>query len=236
MKALIFDYGNTLIEFGPRQCEIEFNNLADTLGKTFGPCDREQLAAIRGRQIMAPFTNDLQENDMHAICRELIEGLYAIHPESDQVDALYQTRHDSFLQVVEMPEETRSLLYRLKEKYIIGLISNYPVSSFLHDSFRKLNISDLFESVVISGDLGLVKPHPMLFETIRENLSLPADQCVYVGDNWLADIQGAKRAGMKAIHITQYSPHQHFDPVNNDHHPDATINHILELEEAILKV
>jgi len=60
-------------------------------------------------------------------------------------------------------------------------------------------------------------------------LGVAPEECVYVGDNWLADIQGAKRIGMKAIHITQHAPYEQFHPEDSDHEPDARIEHLSEL-------
>ena len=52
---------------------------------------------------------------------------------------------------------------------------------------------------------------------------------LYVGDNWLGDIQGAKRFGMKAAWIRQYIPYEDFPENPGDHQPDLVVEHLSEL-------
>jgi FMN phosphatase YigB (HAD superfamily) len=65
---------------------------------------------------------------------------------------------------------------------------------------------------------------------LLEGLELEAGQCVYIGDNWLADVQGAKGIGMRAILTTQHVPYEKFERREGDHEPDARIGHLGELE------
>jgi FMN phosphatase YigB (HAD superfamily) len=82
----------------------------------------------------------------------------------------------------------------------------------------------------VSGEVGFVKPHPRPYELMLDGLGLNADQCVYVGDNWLADVQGAKGVGMRAVLTTQHVPYERFEPKEGDHQPEARIGNLSELE------
>ena len=76
IKAVVFDYGNTLVEFGPKQVVIQNESLFSLLVKLFGACDRELFTSIRHRQIIAPYdTDEFIENNREGICVELIEKL-----------------------------------------------------------------------------------------------------------------------------------------------------------------
>ena len=57
ISAIIFDYGNTLIEFGPRQVAIQYEALLQCLTRMFNHCDQDELKRIRDKQIMAPYNN-----------------------------------------------------------------------------------------------------------------------------------------------------------------------------------
>jgi FMN phosphatase YigB (HAD superfamily) len=70
-----------------------------------------------------------------------------------------------------------------------------------------------------------------MYDTIVERLGVAPERCLMVGDNWLADIQGAKRAGMFAAHITQYETVEHFEPGPDDHPADLTITTLAELND-----
>ena len=63
-----------------------------------------------------------------------------------------------------------------------------------------------------------------------EGLGLSPAACVHVGDNWLADIQGAKGAGLQAVHTTEHVSYQDFEPQPGDLEPDARIGALAELE------
>jgi HAD superfamily hydrolase (TIGR01549 family) len=234
IKAVLFDYGNTLIEYGPRQVEAQYVALEKELSRLFGHCDSSRLKAIRDRQAMAPYNNGYVENDMKLISGELIEEMYQVIPEDAQILALIETRYKAFVRAIEVSSDVPSLLTKLRDQYRLGLVSNYPCSRSIEGSLKRTGLRDLFEAVVVSGDLGYAKPHPKPFEMMLDHLKLLPEECLFVGDNWLADVQGAKRMGMPAILISQYNPYEEFKPSDGDHQPDATISHLSELDSLLL--
>jgi putative hydrolase of the HAD superfamily len=82
---------------------------------------------------------------------------------------------------------------------------------------------------VVSGDLGVVKPHAAPFRRALEELGCRAEDAVHVGDNWLADIQGAKRLGIGAVWMRRWDAPEGFTPDPGDHAADAEIRHLEEL-------
>jgi HAD superfamily hydrolase (TIGR01549 family) len=234
IKAVLFDYGNKLIEYGPRQIEAQYVALDKELSRLFGHCDSSRLKAIRDRQTLAPFHNGYVENDMELITGELIEEMYQIVPEDAQIEALIETRYKAFVHAIEVSSDVPSLLTKLRDQYRLGLVSNYPCSRSIEGSLKRTGLRDLFEAVVVSGDLGYAKPHAKPFETMLGRLKLLPEECLFVGDNWLADVQGAKRMGMPAILISQYTPYEEFKPSDGDHQPDAIVSHLSELDALLL--
>ncbi len=229
VDAVVFDYGNTLIEFGPRQVTAQNSALIDALREMFGNCDVERLAELRDRQLMAPYLNGYIEADLPGICRELIRFLYEEEPTVEQVERLVAVRYETFVRVVSLPDGVLPLLQKLARQYRLALVSNYPCGRSIRDSLTKIGLTELFECIVVSGEVGFVKPHPRPFETMIDELGLSPQRCVYVGDNWLADIQGAKKLGMGAVLTKQYQPYQSITPEPDDFSPDATIQHLDEL-------
>ncbi len=75
-----------------------------------------------------------------------------------------------------------------------GLISN-SVGSDIYD---KAVLDDLFDAVVISGDVGLHKPQPEIFLLGAERIGLPPAECVFV-DDLRENCAGAEAAGMTAV-------------------------------------
>ncbi len=92
-----------------------------------------------------------------------------------------------------------STLQALRQKgYLLGIVTNG--SSLMQN--RKLDacgIRPLFDSVLVTGDEGIHKPHPEPFWRIASRLGVAPSDCVYVGDYIENDIQGAQNAGMQPI-------------------------------------
>ncbi|MEO1834433.1 MAG: HAD family hydrolase [Akkermansiaceae bacterium] len=233
-KALCFDLGNTLIEFGPRQIAHQYELLKGALEEMLGPCDGAALKAVRDRQIVAPYSNGYRENDLRECGAELIREIYEVEPEDHQVDALVEARYQAFMDGVEVTGEVLELLRKLQTRYRLALLSNYPCGRSIRDGLAKLGLAEFFACIVVSGEVGFVKPHPRPYELMLEGLGLNADQCVYVGDNWLADVQGAKGVGMRAVLTTQHVPYERFEPKEGDRQPEARIGNLAELEGLFL--
>ena len=98
-------------------------------------------------------------------------------------------------------EHTVPMLKELKKRgYITGVITNGP--SLLQN--HKMDTSGLRpyrDIVVVSGDVGVHKPDPALFRYTADKLGLKPEECVYVGDHPVNDIQGALTAGMHAVRM-----------------------------------
>jgi len=75
-----------------------------------------------------------------------------------------------------------------------GLISN----SWGGVTYDTALIEELFDGVVISGEVGLHKPDPEIFRLGAERIGVPADRCVFV-DDLRENCEGAESVGMTAI-------------------------------------
>ena len=75
-----------------------------------------------------------------------------------------------------------------------GLLSNsMGAGRYDRDSFPQL-----FDAVVISGEVGLHKPQPEIFELAAERVGLPPEECVFV-DDLRENCAGAEEVGMTAV-------------------------------------
>lgn len=75
-----------------------------------------------------------------------------------------------------------------------GLISN----SVGTDIYDRAVLVELFEAIVISGEVGLHKPQPEIFLLGAERIGLPPEQCVFV-DDLRENCAGAEAVGMTAV-------------------------------------
>ena len=89
----------------------------------------------------------------------------------------------------------------LKERgYRLGAVTNRGYSGpRFHEEMRDLGLTDLFESTVVSCEIGYMKPHPRIFQYALKSLGAAAEETAMVGDSLHADVEGAKTLGMTAI-------------------------------------
>lgn len=229
IRAILFDYGNTLIPFSRPQVEACDAALAERLGALFGPVDRAKLRSIRDADRIAPYSNGLRERSLPGMTTRLVEELYGSTPDADQLEALIRTRFDAVVEAIVVPDDVPKLLASLHGEYKLGIVSNYPDADAIRTSLQAGLLAGFFDTVVISAEVGFVKPHPLPFTTCLEGLGVAPAEALYVGDNWLADVQGAKRLGMQSVRTIQYEAPERFDPQPGDFEPDAIIEHITQL-------
>jgi putative hydrolase of the HAD superfamily len=63
-------------------------------------------------------------------------------------------------------------------------------------------VQHFFNEILISGSLGIRKPHPDVFAELARRLALAPAEIVFVGDDLQADIVGAQKAGMRTVWMT----------------------------------
>lgn len=87
--------------------------------------------------------------------------------------------------------------HELKPRYKLGLLSNVG-RGWMDSFFDAEDRTELFDAVVLSGDEGVTKPHPQIYELIAERLDLSPDECLMI-DDLPENAAGADAAGMRAI-------------------------------------
>jgi putative hydrolase of the HAD superfamily len=92
------------------------------------------------------------------------------------------------------------VLGALRARKTLGLVSNFEHPPHIYLLLSRLGLARLFDTVVISGDVGMEKPDPRIFELALRQVGLEPRETVYVGDT-AEDVQGALAAGMCPILI-----------------------------------
>jgi putative hydrolase of the HAD superfamily len=119
-------------------------------------------------------------------------------------------------------EGTLEILHTLAQRFVLGVISNGNAS------VHHIGVGHLFQFVHSAEEAGVAKPHPVIFQQALAKAGIPPQQAVYVGDDPVRDIQGAKEAGLRTV---WFNPRQ--QEWTGEQAPDATITHLAELEAAI---
>src|SRR5439155_22804620 len=63
-----------------------------------------------------------------------------------------------------------------------------------HEEMRDLGLTDLFESTVVSCEIGYMKPHPRIFQYALKSLGAAAEETAMVGDSLHADVEGDRKS------------------------------------------
>lgn len=116
---------------------------------------------------------------------------------------------------------TKEVLLDLKEKnYRLHIITN-GFKEVQHIKLQQSGLSEFFESVLCSEEVGKNKPHPSVFREAMNRAQTKAIQSIMIGDDFNADIIGAENVGICGIL---------FDP-NRKYIKNNIVNRIEHLKE-----
>jgi len=85
--------------------------------------------------------------------------------------------------------------------YKLGLLSDFPPEK----KIEYLGLSGIWDAVYCSEYSGALKPHPLSFIKLAEQMSLPPEKILYVGNSLTYDVVGALKAGMKTAWIRTFT-------------------------------
>ncbi len=96
------------------------------------------------------------------------------------------------------PPELYQLLPELRKTgFTLAVLSNRR-SSFM-DIIEELSLEGYFDAVMAAGEVGAWKPDPKIFAPLLAHFNLSPEETVYIGDNYFADVIGARNAGITPI-------------------------------------
>lgn len=106
-----------------------------------------------------------------------------------------------------VPPELHEILPMLRESgFTLAVLSNRR-SPFI-DLMKELALHDYFDAIMAAGEVGTWKPDPQVFDKLLGQLELMPEETVYIGDNYYADVVGARNAG---IYPLLYDPRDVFE-------------------------
>lgn len=127
------------------------------------------------------------------------------HPQVNQIAALYIEKLSTFTHVFEGAHE---LLQNLSKDYSLHIITN-GFESVQHYKLANSGLQPYFEFTFTAEKVGFKKPHPKIFETAIQATQARVEHSLMVGDSLEADIEGALRCGMHAVHFNSHNESEH---------------------------
>jgi putative hydrolase of the HAD superfamily len=93
--------------------------------------------------------------------------------------------------------EVVAIAEALKKRYRIALLSNAP-SVLIRGIFAEHNLERLFHEIIISSEVGMVKPNADIFELTLRRLNVHSSEAMFIDDNE-KHVQAAERVGIKSM-------------------------------------
>lgn len=97
-----------------------------------------------------------------------------------------------------------------ESRFKLGIVSNFDHPSHLRRLLSERRIANFFESVIISGEIGIMKPNSKIFYKALNELNVSPDETIFIGDNIIDDIDGARNIGCKTILIDRQNNFTNF--------------------------
>jgi len=184
IRAVYFDLGGVIVRTGDREPRAK---LAERLGMSY-----EELAK-------AVFENESSRRaSLGAVSpqehwADVIQRLGLPPSEADSVQQEFFAGDTLDLDLI-------NFLRSLRPKYRTGLLSN--AWSDMREYLVSQKIDDAFDQLIISAEVGIMKPDARIYQLALEKLGVTPDQAVFVDDS-IVNIEGARAVGMYAIQFTR---------------------------------
>ena len=208
IKGILFDLGDTLLDFGvvdtidlfEQGARLTYDYLK-SLGQplpTFQAYHRRELWAIRwaylkSRIIRREFNSQDILGRLSAAMGQKLTGA--------QFAELAWLWYEPLSRQAKVEPDLPRILKRFADQGLkLAIISNTFIPAEVLD--RHLQREDLlkfFAVRIYSCDVRYRKPHPRIFDTAMREVGLKPQEVVFVGDSLVADIRGAHRAGMITV-------------------------------------
>ncbi len=133
-----------------------------------------------------------------------------------------------------IPGAGEMLLQLYNEGYRLALVADGRAASF-RNIFREFELSHIFETWIISEEVGVCKPDGRMFQTAMKQMKLTqgdTDRIVMIGNNLKRDVLGANRMGITSI-LLSFSPRYVMQPAAEEEMPDYVVATPGEIPELI---
>lgn len=205
--TILFDNWNTLVQApglmrGGASVEVFQRSLREQ-GLGFDSTRFSDVyRPIARRQVAEAEANGWAEMDYIKRLTLTLEGLGVEEPRRSHLAA---RAWDDYL--AEWPKqtsffpETPAVLEALRGRYRLGVVTNFMDGPTARIVFDALGYRGIFDSLIVSAEVGYMKPSPVVFERALGELGSKPENTVMVGDSYDADVVGAHAAGMKSVFI-----------------------------------
>ena len=206
IKAIGFDLFNTLITAKPHTLEDAMSRLIGSLKQSGLALDTEPFKQAH-REAALSFIKEARSDGRETHNRFWISAALRtlgnnVPPDDPLIASAVDAYFSAFLKSCHLIPGTDEMLGILKGSYRLGLLSNFTHAPAAKKIIDHVGITHFFDVIIISGQVGYRKPHPLVFSLLSERLRMEKNTILFVGDDPEPDIFGAHRAGLQPVWMT----------------------------------
>ncbi len=182
--AIVFDIGGVLIDWNPRYL---YKNLFNG--------DSVEMEFFLENVCSPDWNKQLDEGRPF---QDAIEERIQLFPKYESFIRAYHTHWEEM--VSGAINETVEVLKDLKDSgYFLCALSNWSAETFPLMK-KRFEFLDWFEIIILSGEVGIVKPDPVIYHILLEKIKRNANECLFI-DDAPENIETANSLGFKTIHF-----------------------------------
>jgi putative hydrolase of the HAD superfamily len=215
LRAVLFDYGHTLIHFdeSPHARLIDayrrINQLLRAELEREVP-EAESLIRDVSMVVDAEIQRDYQEGRPEEV---EIAGVYdralrriGLEISPEVIERVMELEQEGWLTSVHVGDEVIGSLRRLRQAGLrTGLVSNAAYRPrLMRLQVEALGLLPYLDSLTFSSEVGLRKPHPAIYQDALRKLGVEAESTLFVGDRLREDVRGPKQMGMRAVLLREW--------------------------------
>jgi HAD superfamily hydrolase (TIGR01509 family) len=211
LGTVLFDFDGTLVFHEPDSFDMISAYCAE-IGQSLSPRAQRLGRRRRHEYFVDPLIREqisgrpADEFWLH-LNRHLLEAI-CIEGDLDAMAEAVTGRLRDTAFTYRCPPSGRRILAELRARgYSLGLVTNRSNVERFHELLDELGLWSYFDMILASGEVGIPKPEPTIFFAALDRLGATASEALYVGDNYWADVVGARRAGILPILV---DPHKLF--------------------------
>ena len=195
IRAVIFDFDGTLVDF----VESDTAALKYIHGLTDSDCTAEEFSEASVEGIMQ-FHELVVSGKIDPLLMFKYRLSYAFKKmEMTWEDRFTDVHRELLLKEIKAYSGAGDMLNNLVNRVKLGLITNASDSVLQRQRIEASGMREFFREILITGEIGLSKPDPEIFQLIAKRLDVFPEECLFVGDSVQYDIIGAASAGMKTV-------------------------------------
>jgi putative hydrolase of the HAD superfamily len=123
-----------------------------------------------------------------------------MHPSQAEVHAYAAQERRAWCASVRLYGDSLPTLVRLREQGLkLALVSNCSIQAA--DAIRATGVGDVLDALLVSCDVGAMKPDPAIYLRACELLHVAPAACAFVGDGGSRELEAAHALGMATFRI-----------------------------------